>query len=139
MVIEWKERKHSEEDELAMENKRCMESLRDYGLKRFFLTSCLHAQLELLQHLIIIWDEDQENFILRDQELEIDISDVYFITGLSRNRETPLITHTWPCMENMPMVIDSICPGAWKGSGGGKVNIQTIPNLAIKVVLYTIT
>ena len=52
MVIEWKEREHSEEYELAMENEICMEALRDCGLKKLFMTPCLIAQLELLQYLI---------------------------------------------------------------------------------------
>jgi len=43
MVIEWKEREHSEEDEQAMENEQCMNALRNCGLKKFFLTSCLRA------------------------------------------------------------------------------------------------
>lgn len=43
MVIEWKEREHSEEDELAMEKERCMEVLRDCGLKEFFMAPCLRA------------------------------------------------------------------------------------------------
>ena len=59
MVIEWKEREHSEEDELAMDNDRCMEALRDCGLKNLFITLCLRAQPELLRYLISIWDEDQ--------------------------------------------------------------------------------
>ena len=59
MVIEWKEREDSEEDELAMGNERCMEALRDYGLKNFFMTLCLRAQPELLQYLISIWDENR--------------------------------------------------------------------------------
>ena len=66
MVIEWKEREHNEEDELAMENDRCMEALRHCGLKKFFLTPSLCAQPKLLQYLISIWDEDQEKFILQD-------------------------------------------------------------------------
>ena len=61
MVIEWKEQEQSEEDELSMGNERCMEALRDFGLKKFFLTPCLHAQPEMLQYLISIWDEDQES------------------------------------------------------------------------------
>ena len=71
MVIEWKEREHSEEDELVMGNKHCMNALRNCGLKKFFLTPCLRAQPELLQYLISIWDEDEEKFKLRDQELEL--------------------------------------------------------------------
>ena len=65
------------------------------------------------------WDEDQEKFILQDQELEIDVSDVYFITGLSWRGASPLLTSTRPCMENMSMVIERVCRGAWKGTVSG--------------------
>ena len=139
MVIEWKEREHSEEDKLAMENERCMEALRDCGVKKIFMTPCLRAQPELLQYLISIWDEDQEKFTLRDQELEIDFSNSYFIIGLSQRGDTPVLTSTRPTMENMSMVINMVCPGAQKGSGSGKLDIQIILDLALKVVLHTIT
>ena len=48
MVIEWKEREHSEEDEEAMGNRICMEALRDCELEKLFMTPCLRAQLVLL-------------------------------------------------------------------------------------------
>ena len=54
MVIEWKEREHNEEDELAMENERCMEALRDCELKKLFMTPCLRAQPKLLQYFISV-------------------------------------------------------------------------------------
>ena len=93
----------------------------------------------MLQYLISIWDENQEKFILRDQELEIDVSDVYFITALSQMGAAPLLTDTRPSMENMTMVIDRVCRGARKGSSSGKVDIKTIPDLTLRVVLHTIT
>ena len=77
-----------------MENERCMEALRDCGLKKLFMTPCLRAQLELLRYLFSIWDEDQEKFILHDQKLEIDVLDIYFITELSGRGETPVLTGT---------------------------------------------
>ena len=40
-VIEWKDREHSKEDELAMENEGVMEALKNSGLKKLFLTPCL--------------------------------------------------------------------------------------------------
>ena len=64
MVIEWKEREHGEEDEMAMKNEAYMNALRDYGLKKFFLTPCLRDQLEILQYLVSIWDENEEVFKL---------------------------------------------------------------------------
>ena len=48
MMIEWKEREHSEEYEMAMDNEACMNALRDCNLKNLFLTPCLRAQPELL-------------------------------------------------------------------------------------------
>ena len=68
-MIEWKEREHGEEDEMAMQNEACMTALRNCGLKKFFPTPCLRAQPELLQYLISIWDENEEVFRLRDQVL----------------------------------------------------------------------
>ena len=109
MVIEWKEREHSEEDEEAMGNVRCMEALWDCGLKKFFMVACLRVQTELLQYLISVWDIDKERFIIHDQELEIEVSDVYFITRFSRRGAVPILTGTWPTMENMSMVIDKVC------------------------------
>ena len=138
MVIKWKEREHSEEDELAIENERVMEALRNCCLQKFFLTPCIQAQLELLQYMVSIWDENQEKFILRNQELEIEVSDVYFITRLLRRGAAPILTNTWPCMENMTMVIDRVCQGERKGSGSRKFDIQTIPDLTLRVVLHTI-
>ena len=92
MVIEWREREHGEEDELAMENETCMNALKNCGLKNFFLKPCLRAQPELLQYLINIWDADEQVFKLRDQVLELEVSDVYFITGLSRRGPVPILT-----------------------------------------------
>ena len=112
MVIEWKEREHREEDELAMENEACMNALKNCGLKKFFLTPCLQAQLELLQYLVSIWDENEGVFKLRDQVLELEVSDVYFITGLSRRGLVPILTSSRPSGEKMDMVMARVCPGA---------------------------
>ena len=137
-MIEWKEREHGEEDEMAMENEACMNALQDYGLKKFFLTPCLRAQPELLQYLVSIWDENEEVFKLRDQVLELEVSDVYFITGLSRRGPVPIMTGSRPSGEKMEMVMARVCPGARIGLGSGKVDIHTVPDLALRVVLHTI-
>jgi len=83
MVLEWKERGHEAEDHEAAQNPECIDSLRDCGLLKFFRTTRLRAQLKLLPYLISLWDVDQEIFIIKGQELEIEESDIYFIMGLS--------------------------------------------------------
>ena len=105
MVIEWKEREHGEEDEQAIESEVCMNSLRNCGLKKFFLTPCLRAQPELLQYLISIWDEQEQVFKLRDHVLELEVSYVYFITGLSRRGSVPILTRSRPSGEKIEEVM----------------------------------
>lgn len=131
MVIEWKEREHGEEDEMAMHNETHMNALRNCGLKKFFLTPCLRAQPELLQYFISIWDENKEVFKLRDQVLELEVSNVYFIIGLSHRGPMPIMTGSRAYSEKMDMVMARVCPGAWTGSGSGKVDIHMVPNLAL--------
>ena len=130
MVIEWKEREHGEEDEQAMENETCMNALKNCGLKKFFLTPCLRDQPELLQYLINMWDVDEQIFKLRDQVLELEVADVYFITRLSRRGLVPIFTGSRPSGEKMEQVMARVCPRARLGSGSGKVDIHTIPDLA---------
>ena len=112
MVIEWKEREHGEEDEMAVEREACMNALRDCGLKKFFLMPCLRAQLELLQYLVNIWDENEEVFKLWDQVLELEVSDVNFITRLSHRGPVPIMTGSRNFGEKMDQVMERVCPGS---------------------------
>lgn len=139
MEIVWKEREHDAVDALTLEDEACMDALRDCGLKKFFLTPYLHAQPELLRFIIDSWDTEDQVFRLRDQTLELDVSDVYFITGLSRRGAQPILTGSRPSGENMGEVVDRTCPGAQFGQNSAKVDIATVPDLVLRVILFTIT
>ena len=82
MAVEWREREHDAIDAMALEDEACMDALRDCGLKKFFLTSYLCAQPELLRFIVDAWDIEDQVFCLKDQTLELDVFDVYFITGM---------------------------------------------------------
>ena len=84
-----------------------------------------------MQYFISIWDENEEVFRLRDQVLELEVSDVYFITGLSRRGPFPIMTGSRPSGEKMEMVMARVCPGAQTRSGSGKVDIHTVHDLAL--------
>ncbi|CAA3018921.1 Hypothetical predicted protein [Olea europaea subsp. europaea] len=106
MVVEWREREHDAIDAMALEDEACMEALRDCGLKKFFLTSYLRAQPELLRFIVDAWDIEDQVFRLRDQTLELDVSDIYFITGLSQRGACPILTGSRPSGEKMGEVMD---------------------------------
>ena len=44
----------------------------------------MRANVHLLEHLIGYWDHDLIGFDLQVEILEINVEDMYFITGLSR-------------------------------------------------------
>src|SRR3984885_14145378 len=101
MVVEWKEREHDIVDASAIEDEGCMNSLRDCGLKKFFLTSYMRSQPELLQFIIDGWDVDDQVFRLWGQTLELEVSNVYFITGQSQRGASPILTRSRPSGEKV--------------------------------------
>ena len=103
------------------------------------MTPCLRAQLELLQYLNSVWDIDQEKFIIHDQELEIEVSDIYFITRFSRRGDRALMTGNQILGESMGMLIYRACPGARKTQRSGKIDIRIVPELPLRVMLHIIT
>jgi hypothetical protein len=44
----------------------------------------MRAQFQLLEHLVRMWDPDQQVFNVGAHTLTIDIEDIYFLIGLSR-------------------------------------------------------
>jgi len=58
--------------------------LRNYGLLNFFKTHNKRRQARLLEYLIGKWDPDIPTFWIRLTTLEIDLKDIYFLTGLSK-------------------------------------------------------
>jgi len=67
-----------------MANPNCLNTLRNCGLLKFFLTPGLQAQHELLGYLTSLWDMNRGVFMIHDQELELESSYIYFITRLSQ-------------------------------------------------------
>ena len=64
---------------------------------------------------------------------------MYFITRLSHRGSVPSLTGSRPSGEKMEEVMARVCQGAQMGSGRKKVDIHTIPDLALRIVLHTIT
>ena len=114
----------------------CFERLR---LEEILPYPYLRAQPELLRFIVDDWDTEDQVFCLKGQTLELDVSDVYFITGLSRRGAQPILTASRPSGEKMGEVMARVCPGAHFGSNSAKVDIVTIPDLVLRVILFTIT
>ena len=83
MVI-WKERQHDNDDAFAELNVGCIATLRDCGLLKFFRTPNMVSHERLLDHILCMWNPEQQYFEVGAHVLTIEVEDIYFQTGLSR-------------------------------------------------------
>ncbi len=67
------------------------------------------------------------------------MSDVYFLTGLSRRGPVPQLTGRRPSEEKMDEVKARVCPEAKYGLGSSKVDIPTVQDLTLRAFLFTFT
>lgn len=57
-----------------------MDALHNCGLLKLFMCPRMQAQLMLLERLVAMWDTDSQVFMVGDQELTLEVEDIYFIT-----------------------------------------------------------
>ena len=79
MVI-WKERKHDNDNAFAERNVGCIAALRDYGLLKFFQTPSMVSHKRLLEHILQLWNPEQQYFEVGDHILTVEVEDIYFLT-----------------------------------------------------------
>ena len=83
MVI-WKERTHDDEDATAERDLVFIAALWNYGLLKFFQTPSMVSHERLLEHILRMWNLEQQYFEVGEHILTVEVEDIYFLTGLSR-------------------------------------------------------
>ena len=84
MVIEWREREHEGANNEALDHPDMVNALRECGLLKYFCISSMISETSLLQLLIGYWDPDRSLFMVDDEPLPLEVEDIYFLIGLSR-------------------------------------------------------
>ena len=82
-MIKWKEREHEMDDIAALWSPRTRAALRSCELLKFFKLQKMKSEVLLLEHIISLWDINEQGFRIGAQLLTIELEDVYFLTGLS--------------------------------------------------------
>jgi len=82
-MLEWRERKHEEDDSIVRNDPGIVAALQDYEILKFFRIPGMRAQIRLLEYLVHMWDVDQQLFHVGVHTLTLDIDDIYFLTRLS--------------------------------------------------------
>jgi hypothetical protein len=91
-MLEWKEREHENDDMVALHDPQARASAPKLWFVEIFKIQNMRKEVLLLEHLIGLWDADEQVFRVGSHSLEIDIEDVYFLTGLSK-RGAPIILY----------------------------------------------
>ena len=101
MAFQWQERVHDVEDIAAFASADCRNAMRACGFMKFFLTPRLRAQPDLLEFLIRAWNPIDGKFTIRGKDIEFDHMDIYFLTGLSRRGQMPILEGQRPSGETL--------------------------------------
>ena len=138
MEFFWQERAHDNEDIAAYANAECRNAMRACRFLKFFLTPRLRAQPDLLELLIRAWNPVDGKFTIRGQDIEFDSTDIYFLTGLSRRGQMPILEGQRPSGETLDQLMARVCPGAVK-TRSGKVGIPTVRDMPLRTILFLVT
>ena len=83
-MLEWREHENKLIDNETMDDNTTMTALKNCGLYKFWAIQGMKAQVELMTWIVNAWEVQDQCFIIGDHWLEIELEDIYFLTGLSR-------------------------------------------------------
>jgi hypothetical protein len=137
MVLEGREREHEDDNAATKNHPQTIAALRDCGLLKYFRIPGMRAQVRLLEHLIRMWDPDQQVFNVGAHTLTIDIEDICFLTSLSRWGSHVSLTGSRRGSMKMSEYCREYCvPEAERQKG--KVAIWGVTDITLRTVLFII-
>ena len=135
MVI-WKERQHDNDDAFVERNAGCIDTLRDYGFLNFFHTPNMVSHERLLEHILRMLNPEQQYFEVGAHILTIEVDNIYFLIGLSRQGAPISLTGSPGGDITTQELIDRHCiPGT--GTSGKKYPIKSVMDGPLWTVLFT--
>ena len=135
MVI-WKERQHDIDDGFSERNAGCISALRDYGLLKFFWTPSMVSHEWLLEHILWMWNPEQQYFKVGAHILIVEVEDIYFLTGLLRRGAPISLTGSHGGDITTRELIDChYAPGT--RTSGKKIPIREVTDGPLRTVLFT--
>ena len=135
MVI-WKERTHDDDDAFAERNVGCNATLQDCGLLKFFWTTSMVSREQLLEYILWMWNLEQQYFEVGAHILTVEVEDIYFLTGLSRQGAPISLTGSRDRDITTRELIDRHCV-LGTGASGKKIPIRSVMDGPLWIILFT--
>ena len=86
-MLDWREREHEDVDAAALAHQPMIDALRAFGLYKYWVIPGMRAQVPFLEWLVERWHIQDQCFYIGGIQLEIEASDIYFLTGLPNRGE----------------------------------------------------
>ena len=135
MVIS-KERTHDNEDVATERNAGYIAALRDFGLLKFFWTPSMVSHEWLLEHIMQMWNPEQQYFEVGAHILMVEVEDIYFLTGFSRwGAPISLIGSRGRDITTRELIDHHCAPGT--GTSGKNIPIKAVTDRSLRTILFT--
>jgi len=136
-MLDWREREHVEDDEGVINHQPSLDALRTCGLYKYWSIPGMRGQVRFLEWLVERWNVQEQCFYIGGHQLEIEPSDVYFLTGLPNRGEQLSLSGTRPGGQSLDSLRDEWCtPGAHHAKG---IEIKHITLRELRVIAFTVT
>jgi hypothetical protein len=103
---------------------------------KFWAIPGMRAQVDFLQWLVDRWNIQDQCFIIGGHQLEIELEDIYFLTGLPKRGEQLTLFGTRPGGQSVDSLRLEFCNDQTKDKG---IDIKTISRPELKVIAFTVT
>ena len=95
-MLDWHKREHEDVDLAAINHQPSIDALKACGLYKYWAIPGMRAQVRFLEWLVERWNIQDQCFYIGGHQLEIEPSDIYFLTGLPKRAEQLTLSGTRP-------------------------------------------
>jgi hypothetical protein len=113
-------------------------ALRECDLINFFKVQGMRAQLVLLEHLVRMWDMNEQVFHVGVHTLTLEIDKIYLLIGLSHCGARLSLSRGRGGGEPMDYYVTNHC-SVGREKHSGKVPIKNVLELSLRTIIFTIT
>ena len=86
-MLDWREREHEDVDLAAINHQPSIDALKACGLYKYWAIPGMRAQVSFLEWLVERWNVQDQCFYIGGHQLEMEPTDIYFLTGFPKRAE----------------------------------------------------
>lgn len=135
-MLIWWEREHEDVYLAAINRQPSIDALRACRLFKFWAIPGMRARVDFSQWLVDRRNIQDQCFIIGGHQLEMELEEIYFLTGLPKRGERLSLFGTRPGGQSVDSLRLEFCNDQTKDKG---IDIKTISRPKLKVIAFIVT